>query len=59
MVCNVVMAFDVVKIDRIGDAGLMLKIHQVSLQVRIINNAPQVALEVAMINGIKTHKRAK
>ena len=59
MVCNVVMAFNVVEIDRVGDARLLIKIHQVSLQVWIINDAPQVTLEVAMINRIKTHQRAK
>ena len=56
---HVVMAFDVIEVDRLGDAGLLIQVHQISLQVWIIDNAPQVALEVAVINRIKTHQRAE
>ena len=56
---NVVMAFDVIKVDGIGDAWLLIQVHQVSLQVGIIDNAPQVAFEMAVINRIESHERAE
>ena len=56
---HVVMPFDVIQIDRLGDAGLLVQVHQIVLQVWIINDAPEVAFEVAVIHRVKTHERAK
>ena len=56
---HVVMPLDMIEVDRLGDARLLVQIHEVALQVWIIEDAPQVAFEMAVINGVKTHKRAK
>ena len=56
---DVVVTFDVIKVDSIGDAWLLIQVHQVSLQVGIIENASQVAFEVAVINRVETHERAE
>src|SRR2546430_11051700 len=54
---DVVMTFDVIKVDGIGDAWLLIQVHQVSLQVGIIDNAPQVAFEMAVINRRSEERR--
>ena len=56
---DVVMALDVIEVDGIGDAWLLIQVRQVSLQVGIIDNAPQVAFEMAVINRVETHERAE
>src|SRR6202021_3492971 len=33
--------------------------HQIALKIRIIENPPHIALEVTVIDRIKTHQRAK
>jgi hypothetical protein len=43
----VVVAFDVVEVDRRRDPGLLIQVHQVPLQVRIVHDAADVALEVS------------
>ena len=56
---NVVMPFNVIEVDRVGDAGLLIKIRQVTLQVRIIDDATDVAFEVAVINDVEPDKCAE
>ena len=58
-VCDVVVPFNVIEIDRVSDAGLLIQVHKVSLQIGIIDTALEIALEVAVINRIKTHQRAE
>ncbi len=53
------MPLDVIQVDGLRDARLLIQVHQVTLQVWVIDNAPQVAFEMAVINGVKAHKRAK
>src|SRR5690606_3070375 len=52
MAC-VVMAFDVGEIDGFGDARPLVELAQPVRQVRIILDPPQVALEVAVIDGVE------
>ena len=56
---HVVMTLDVIEIDRVGDAGLLIQVHQIALQVWIIDDAAQVALEMAVVNRIEPDERAK
>ncbi len=56
---DVVMTFDVIKVDGIGDAWLLIQVHQVSLQVGIIDNASQIAFEMTVINRVEPHERAE
>ena len=53
------MALDVIEVDRVGDAWLLIQIHQVTPQNRVIDDAPKVALEMAVINHVEPDKRAK
>ena len=56
---HVVVALDVIEVDRVGDAWLLIEIHQIALQIWVIDDAPQVALEVAVINGVEPDERAE
>ena len=59
LVGHVVVPFDVVEIDSLSNVIVLVQIGQISLQIRIIENAPQAALEVNIVNDIETNKRAK
>lgn len=56
---HIVMALDVVEIDGVGDARLLIKVHQVALEICVIDDAPDVAFEVPVINHVKSDKRAE
>ncbi len=56
---HVVMALDVIEIDRLGDAGLLIQIHQITLQIWVIDDAPQIALEMPVINDVEPDERAE
>jgi hypothetical protein len=56
---NVIVAFDVVEIDSLGNAVVLIQIGQVSPKVRIIENAPEAALEVNVVNDVETNQGAK
>ena len=56
---HVIMALDVIEIDGVGDIRLLIQVHQISLQVWIIDNATQIALKMAVINDIEADKRAE
>ena len=57
MMRHVVVRFDMVEIDRLGDTGNLVEILQVAGQVRIVDDAPEVALEMAMVDGIEPKQR--
>ena len=56
---HVIMALDVIEVDRLSDAGQLIKVHQITLQIRVIDNAADVALEMAMINNIEPNERTE
>ena len=56
---HVIMTFDMIEINRLGDTGLLIQVHQVTLEVGVIDDAADVALEVAVINDVKPDERAK
>src|ERR1700676_942687 len=56
---HIIMTLDVIEVDRLRDPRLLIKIHQVALQIRIIDHPPDVAFEVTVINDIETDERAK
>src|SRR5262249_2441870 len=59
VVSYVVMTFDVVQIHGVGNARLLIEIAQIAIEVRVIDNPPEIAFEVAKIDGVKTNQRAK
>ena len=56
---HVVVTFDVIEVNRGCDSGLLVKVHQVTLQIRIIDDTPNVALEVAVIDDVEPNECAK
>lgn len=56
---HVVMPLDVIEIHGVGNAWLLIQIHQIPLQVRVIDDAVQIALEMAMINDVESHQRTE
>ena len=56
---HVVVALDVVEVDGTRDAGLLIQVHQVALQVWIIDDAADIAFEMAVINDVEPNERAE
>ena len=56
---HVVMTLDVIEVDGLGDTGLLIQVHQVTLQVRVIDDAADVAFEVTVIDDVKPDERAE
>ena len=53
------MALDMIEIDRLGNSVLVIEITQIAVQIRIVRNPPNVALEMAVIDSIKSNQRWK
>ena len=53
------MPLDVIDADGLGDSGLLIKIEHVTLQTRVIDNAPEIAFEMAVINDVEPNERAE
>lgn len=56
---HVVVPLDVIEVHRRRDAGLLIKVAEISVKVRIIEDPTHVALEVPVINRIEPHERAE
>ena len=56
---HVIMTLDVIEIDRVGNSWLLIQIHQITLQVRVIDDAAQIAFEVSVINDVEPDERAE
>src|SRR5205823_8927101 len=59
LVRHVIMTLDVIDADGLGDSRLLIQVEQITLQVRIIDDATEIAFEMAVINDIETNERAK
>ncbi|MNP68630.1 hypothetical protein D3C76_1646110 [compost metagenome] len=53
------MVLDVGEVHRLGDPRPLINLPQPVRQVRIIGNAPQVALEVPVIHRVETNQRGE
>ena len=53
VVSEVVVALDVIEIHRAGDSLNLIKITQVTIQVRIINDSADVAFKMSMVDRIE------
>src|ERR1051326_6790364 len=56
---DVVVTLDVIEVHSLRDAGLLIQIHQIALQIPIVDDAAQVTFEMAVINDVEANKRAK
>ena len=59
VVGDVVMPLDVVEVHGIGDAVGLIEVFEVAEEVGIVDDPPEVALEMAMVDGIEAHKGDK
>jgi hypothetical protein len=59
LVAPVVVHLYVVHVHRLSHIRLLIKVHRVASQVRIIHDAPQVAPEMSVVHGIEAHHRRK
>lgn len=48
-----------IKVHGSGDAGLLVEIEQIGLQFRVIDEAPPVAFEMTVIDGVEADEAAK
>ena len=51
---DVIVAFDMIKIDRVSNPFLLIQIFEIPEKIRVIHDASDVAFKVAMIDGIKS-----
>src|SRR6266480_4246949 len=56
---HVIMTLDMIEINRLGDTGLLIQVHKITLEVRVIDNAADVALEVTVVDDVKPDERAE
>ena len=59
VVGDVVVPFDMVEVDGVGDAVCLIEIFEVAEEVRVIDNSPDVALEMAVVDGVETQEGDK
>ncbi len=56
---HVVVAFDVVEVHRFSHTVVLIQIAEVRPQIRVVDNAPSVAFEMAVIDGVEPDQRGK
>src|ERR1043166_7713227 len=59
VVGEIVVPFDVVEVHSVGDAGMLIEVTQMAIEVRVIHDSAHVALEMAVIHGVEANERAK
>ena len=48
-----------IEINRLGDTGLLVQVHQVTLEVWVIDDAADIAFEVTVIDDVEPNECAK
>ncbi len=56
IVCNVVVAFDVVDIHGLGNAVGLVEIFQIPKQVWVVGDSSEIAFEMAMVDRIEPNQ---
>src|SRR5438874_387058 len=59
IVRKVIVTFDVIKVHRLGNARQLVEIEQKTVEVRVINDAAEIAFEVDIIDRVEPDQRAK
>ncbi len=54
---DVVVACDMIEINCVGNPFLLIEIFEISEEIGIIHNAPDVAFEMSMMDRIKSNER--
>ena len=56
VVGDVVVPLDVVEVHGLGDAVGLIEVFEVVEEVRVINDPPEVALEMAVVDGVEAYE---
>lgn len=56
---HVIVTLDMIEVDGLCDTGLLIQVHQVTLKVRVIDDAADVAFEVTVIDDIEPDERTE
>ena len=56
VVGDVVMPLDVVEVDGVGDAVGLIEVFEVAKEVRVVDDPPKVALEMAVVDSVEAYK---
>ena len=56
---HVIVPLDMIQVHRRGNARLLVKIAQITIQRGIIHNAPKIAFEVPVIHRVESNQRAE
>lgn len=54
---HVIVALDVVEVDRLSNALSLIKVLEIPEEVRVIDDSPKIALEMAVIDGVEPDQR--
>jgi len=56
---HIVMTFDMIKVYRFGNAVVLIYIHQIALEIVVVADAAQTALEMDVVDDIETNEGAE
>ena len=59
VMCDVVVALDVIKVHCFGDPRLLVEVAKIGVEIGIIDDTADVALEVAMIHRVEANESAE
>src|SRR5262245_48786831 len=59
VVRDVIVTLDMVEVHRLGDALDLIQIFEIAEQIGIVDDPPDVALKVPVVNGVKSDERHK
>jgi hypothetical protein len=59
LVREIVVPLDMIEANCLGDPGLLIQVHQIALQVRVVENAPKTALKMNVINLVEANQSAE
>ena len=59
VVGDVVMPLDVVEVHGVGDAVGLVEVFEVSEEIRVIDDSPEIALEMAVVDGVEADEGDK
>ena len=56
VVGDVVMPLDVIEVYSVGDAVGLIEVFEVAEEVRVVDDPPEVALKMAVVNSVEAHE---
>ena len=54
---DVVMPLDVIEVHGAGDTAGLIKVFEIAEEVGVVDDSPDVALEMAVVDGVESHER--